>query len=77
MSETRVLVLRTGLFDDGRTAPARAQPLAQALALAPDSLSEGFRVTELAVDGDIGAMSTADWDRVLEAVLENDRCITL
>ena len=93
MSETRVLVLRTGLFDDGRTAPARAQPLAQplaqalaqalaqplaqALALTPDSLSEGFRVTELAVDGDIGAMSTADWDRVLEAVLENDRCITL
>ena len=75
MSETRVrvLVLRTGLFDDRR--PASAQALA--LALAPGSLSEGFRVTELAVDGDIGAMSTADWDRVLEAVLENDRCITL
>ena len=71
MSETRVLVLRTGLFDDGRTAPARA------LTLTPGGLSEGFRVTELAVDGDIGAMSTADWDRVLEAVLENDRCITL
>ena len=69
MSETRVLVLRTGLFDDRRTAPA--------LAFAPGSLSEGFRVTELAVDGDIGAMSTADWDRVLEAVLDNDRCITL
>ena len=69
MSETRVLVLRTGLFDDRRTAPARA--------LTPDSLSEGFRVTELAVDGDIGAMSTADWDRVLEAVLDHDRCITL
>ena len=65
MSETRVLVLRTGLFDDRRTAPALS------------SLSEGFRVTELAVDGDIGAMSTADWDRVLEAVLDNDRCITL
>ena len=73
MSETRVLVLRTGLFDDRRTAPAPAS----ALGLAPGSLSEGFRVTELAVDGDIGAMSTADWDRVLEAVLENDRCITL
>ena len=73
MSETRVrvLVLRTGLFDDRRPASA------QALALAPGSLSEGFRVTELAVDDDIGAMSTADWDRVLEAVLENDRCITL
>ena len=71
MSEARVLVLRTGLFDDRRTAPA------QALTLALGSLSEGFRVTELAVDGDIGAMSTADWDRVLEAVLENDRCITL
>ena len=69
MSETRVLVLRTGLFDDHRTAPA--------LTFAPGSLSEGFRVTELAVDGDIGAMSTADWDRVLEAVLDNDRCITL
>ena len=65
MSETRVLVLRTGLFDDRRTAPALS------------GLSEGFRVTELAVDGDIGAMSTADWDRVLEAVLDNDRCITL
>ena len=73
MSEIRVLVLRTGLFDDRRTAPA----LVPALALAPGSLPEGFRVTELAVDGDIGAMSTADWDRVLEAVLENDRCITL
>lgn len=71
MSETRVLVLRTGLFDDRRTAPASA------LGLAPGSLSEGFRVTELAVDDDIGAMSTADWDRVLEAVLDNDRCITL
>ena len=66
MSETRVLVLRTGLFDDGRTAPP-----------ALGSLSDGFRVTELAVDGDIGAMSTADWDRVMEAVLDNDRCITL
>ena len=65
MSETRVLVLRTGLFDDRRTTPALG------------SLSEEFRVTELAVDGDIGAMSTADWDRVLEAVLDNDRCITL
>ena len=71
MSETRVLVLRTGLFDDRRTVPAPA------LGLAPGSLSEGFRVTELAVDDDIGAMSTADWDRVLEAVLDNDRCITL
>ena len=73
MSETRVLVLRTGLFDDRPTASASAS----ALGLAPGSLSEGFRVTELAVDGDIGAMSTADWDRVLEAVLDNDRCITL
>ena len=73
MSETRVLVLRTGLFDDRRTAPAQALTLT----LTPGGLSEGFRVTELAVDGDIGAMSTADWDRVLEAVLENDRCITL
>ena len=75
MSETRVLVLRTGLFDDRRTAPASASALA--LGLAPGSLPDGFRVTELAVDGDIGAMSTADWDRVLEAVLDNDRCITL
>ena len=73
MSETRVLVLRTGLFDDR---PAASAPV-PALALTPDSLSEGFRVTELAVDGDIGAMSTVDWDRVLDAVLDNDRCITL
>ena len=65
MSETRVLVLRTQLFEDCRTAPAlRALP-------------EGFRSTELVIDGDVGAMSTADWDRVLEAVLDNDRCITL
>lgn len=65
MSETRVLVLRTRLFEDCRTMPAlRALP-------------EGFRSTELVIDGDIGAMSTADWDRVLEAVLDNDRCITL
>lgn len=65
MSETRVLVLRTRLFEDHRTAPALR------------SLPERFRVTELAVDGDIGAMSSADWDRVLQAVLDNDRCITL
>ena len=65
MSEARVLVLRTRLFEDHRTAPVLR------------SLSERFRITELAVDGDIGAMTTADWDRVLEAVLDNDRCITL
>lgn len=65
MSETRVLVLRTRLFEDCRAAPAlRALP-------------EGFRSTEFVIDGDIGAMSTTDWDRVLEAVLDNDRCITL
>ena len=65
MSETSVLVLHTRLFEDCGTPPAlRALP-------------EGFRSTELVIDGDIGAMSTADWDRVLEAVLDNDRCITL
>lgn len=65
MSETRVAVLRTRLFEDRRTAPVLR------------SLPERFRITELAVDGDIGAMTTIDWDRVLEAVLDNDRCITL
>ncbi len=65
MSELRLLVLRTRLFEDHRTAPAIR------------SLPERFRSTEFVIDGDVGAMSTADWDRVLEAVLDNDRCITL
>ena len=65
MSETRVLVLRTQLFEDCRTAPALR------------TLPDGIRSTELVIDGDIGAMSSTDWDRVLEAVLDNDRCITL
>ena len=65
MSETCVLVLRTRLFEDCRTAPAL------------HALPRGFRSTEFVIDGDIEAMSTADWDRVLEAVLDNDRCITL
>ena len=64
MSEVRVLVLRTRLFEGHRAPPALR------------GLPQRCRATEIAVDGDIAAMSDADWDRVLEAVLDHDRCIT-
>ena len=65
MSETRTVVLRTGLFEDHPAVPAL------------ESLPERLPATEVAIDGDIAAMSEADWDRVLDAVLAHDRCITL
>lgn len=63
MSDARVVVLRTGLFD-GRQAPPHLERL-------PDRL----RTTECTVDAAV--MSDTDWDRVLEAILDGDRCITL
>ena len=62
MSDARLVVLRTGLFD-GRPAP----PL--------ECLSDRLRTTEFTVDAAV--MSDTDWDRVLEAILDGDRCITL
>lgn len=63
MSDARVVVLRTGLFD-GRPAPP---PL--------ECLSDRLRTTEFTVDAAV--TSDTDWDRVLEAILDGDRCITL
>lgn len=65
MSEASVVVLRTRLYADGETPEALR------------SLAKRFRIEEFAVDENVEAMSEADWDRVLEAVLDSDRCITL
>ena len=63
MSEARLVVLRTGLFEDRRTV------------LHLRDLSRRLQAVEFAVD--VAAMSDTDWDRILEAILDNDRCITL
>jgi len=69
MSESSFVVLHTGLHVGGE-APG-------ALGSLPEQLrGRGYRVREFAID-DVGAMSEADWDQVLEAVLDSDRCITL
>ena len=65
MYETRVVVLRTRLFSGGEEPPALR------------SLSSHFRITELAVGEHVEATTEADWDRVLEAILDSDRCITV
>ena len=64
-AETSVAVLRTRLFAEGGEPPALR------------NLPERFRINEIAIDEDVEAMSEADWDRVLQAVLESDRCITV
>ena len=69
MSEARatsVAVLRTRLFAGSGDPPAALR-----------SLSKRFRINEIAIDDDVEAMSDADWDRVLQAVLASDRCITV
>ena len=63
---TSVAVLRTQLFADGGEPPAALR-----------SLPERFRINEIAIDEDVEAMSEADWDRALQAVLDSDRCITV
>ncbi|MGI9304473.1 MAG: hypothetical protein ACR2RB_17470 [Gammaproteobacteria bacterium] len=63
MSEQRTVVLRTHLFNDQQQAPVLGK-----LAAEP-------RTTEFVID--IEAMTTAEWTRVLEAILNHDRCITL
>ena len=65
MYETSVVVLRTRLFADGEEPPALR------------SLSNHFRIREFAVGEHVEAMKEADWDRVLEAILDCDRCITV
>ncbi len=59
-------MLRTRLFAGGGEPPAALR-----------KLPERFRINEIAIDGDVEAMSEADWDRVLQAVLDSDRCITV
>ena len=59
-------VLRTRLFAGGGEPPAALR-----------KLSERFRINEIAIDEEVEAMSEADWDRVLRAVLASDRCITV
>ena len=63
---TSVAVLRTRLFAEGGEPPSALR-----------ELPERFRINEIAIDEDVEAMSQADWDRVLQAVLASDRCITL
>lgn len=63
MSDASVVVLRTGLFE-GRQAPPHL-----------GNLSDRLQTTEFTVDAAV--MSDTDWDRVLEAILDADRCITL
>ena len=63
MSAARLVVLRTGLFG-GRRAPPHLE-----------NLSDRLHATEYTVDAAV--MSDTDWDRVLEAILDADRCITL
>lgn len=59
-------MLRTRLFAESGDPPAALR-----------SLPERFRINEIAIDDDVEAMSDADWDRVLQTVLANDRCITV
>ena len=63
---TSVAVLRTRLFAESGDPPAALR-----------SLPERLRINEIAIDDDVEAMSDADWDRVLQAVLASDRCITV
>ena len=63
---TSVAVLRTQLFAEGGEPPSALR-----------RLPERFRINEIAIDDDVEAMSEADWDRVLQAVLASDRCITV
>ena len=65
-AETSVAVLRTRLFAEGGEPPAALR-----------NLPERFRINEIAIDEDVEAMSEADWDRALQAVLASDRCITV
>ena len=65
-STTSVAVLRTRLFAESGEPPAALR-----------SLSKRFRINEIAIDDAVEAMSDADWDRVLQAVLASDRCITV
>ena len=69
MSESSVVILRTRLHAGGET-PGALRSLPERLH------GRGCHVREFAID-DVEAMSEADWDRVLEAVLDSDRCITL
>ena len=65
MSDARVVVLRTRLYAGGEV-PGGLR-----------DLSKRFRIEEIAIDDNVEAMSEADWDRVLKAILDSDRCITV